>query len=203
VRAWACRECGKTSADRWGDTADKSPGWDESCALNATRLFQRAWFTSDLHFGHARVVDYCHRPFANVAEMDTKLREAWNERVNLDDVVYVLGDFALGPRKLLPMQVRELNGYLILVAGNHDRSRTAMLAAGFEEYHRELSIVLDGVKLYLRHVPNRELSWQETHDFHLCGHVHEKWARDGRIINVGVDVRDFRPASLAELLETP
>ena len=33
----------------------------------------------------------------------------------------------------------------------------------------------------------------------LCGHVHDTWAQRGRMINVGVDVRDFKPISLDEI----
>ncbi len=197
---WVCRECGKSSADRWGTTEDKSPGWDESCALNAECLFQRVWFTSDTHFGHARVIEYCKRPFADVEEMDAKLREAWNARVTPADVVYVLGDFALGKREDLAKHVRALNGRLILIQGNHDRSKTAMLEAGFAEVHKELTVKLDGALLYLRHIPQKDLSWEATANWHLCGHVHGSWAREGRIINVGVDVRGFRPVRLWELL---
>ena len=32
---YVCAACGKTSATRYGDTADKSPGWDVSCAMNS------------------------------------------------------------------------------------------------------------------------------------------------------------------------
>lgn len=34
----------------------------------------------------------------------------------------------------------------------------------------------------------------------LCGHVHEKWKTRGRMINVGVDVWDYKPVSLSTLL---
>ena len=33
----------------------------------------------------------------------------------------------------------------------------------------------------------------------LCGHVHEKWSQLGKMINVGVDVRDFKPISMEEV----
>jgi calcineurin-like phosphoesterase family protein len=35
----------------------------------------------------------------------------------------------------------------------------------------------------------------------LCGHVHEAWKRHVRVINVGVDVWDFYPVSVDQLLE--
>ena len=33
-KLWVCFACGKTSHDRYGGF-DATPGWDESCALNA------------------------------------------------------------------------------------------------------------------------------------------------------------------------
>ena len=51
------------------------------------------FFTSDLHLGHANIIRYCDRPFANVGEMDAELIRRWNETVGEEDVVYFLGDF--------------------------------------------------------------------------------------------------------------
>ena len=32
------------------------------------------WFTSDTHFGHAKIIEYCDRPFANVQEKELWLK---------------------------------------------------------------------------------------------------------------------------------
>ncbi|WP_258934193.1 hypothetical protein [Nesterenkonia pannonica] len=49
------------------------------------------FFTSDHHFGHANIIRYCDRPFADVAEMDEAMIDRWNETVSPDDEVWVLG----------------------------------------------------------------------------------------------------------------
>ncbi|MCR5625250.1 MAG: hypothetical protein K6G11_08430 [Lachnospiraceae bacterium] len=49
-------------------------------------------YTSDLHFGHANVVGFDHRPFADRDEMDHVLIELWNGRVQPNDTVYIVGD---------------------------------------------------------------------------------------------------------------
>ena len=51
------------------------------------------YYTADLHFGHKGVIDFDHRPFENVEVMDEALISLWNQRVNHDDHVYILGDF--------------------------------------------------------------------------------------------------------------
>lgn len=49
-------------------------------------------YTSDLHFGHANVIGFDHRPFADRDEMDHVLIELWNGRVQPDDTIYIVGD---------------------------------------------------------------------------------------------------------------
>ena len=51
-------------------------------------------YTSDLHFGHKNVIEFDHRPFHDVNEMDHLMIESWNSRVQPDDTVYILGDFS-------------------------------------------------------------------------------------------------------------
>ena len=170
-------------------------------------------FTSDTHFGHANIVRYCNRPFADVDEMNAELVKRWNYRVQPEDTVYHLGDFAMGPRGNIPKFRAQLRGRIVLILGNHDRSASAMLSSGFDEVHTSLSIVVDGVSLFLRHTPPPNLTdgiLDESRffkppegpiDYQLCGHVHEAFTRKGNVINVGVDVREFKPRTLWEILQ--
>lgn len=158
------------------------------------------WFTSDTHYGHANIIEYCKRPFANTAEMNKVMAERWNARVKPGDTVYHLGDFALGPGEDLDAHRKQLAGRIVLVKGNHDRSTTRMLTAGFDEVVPELFLALEGTQLYLHHQPRLSPFWGAKAQLHLCGHVHNQWARQDDTINVGVDVRDFEPKTLGELL---
>lgn len=79
------------------------------------------FFTSDTHFGHARIIDLCDRPFKCVADMNENLVHNWNALVRPDDTVYHLGDVALGPIEDSLGYIQRLNGFKILVVGNHDR----------------------------------------------------------------------------------
>ena len=106
------------------------------------------FFTSDTHFGHARIIDLCNRPFGSVTEMNEMLVHNWNALVRPDDTVYHLGDVALGPIEDSLKYISRLNGNIKLVVGNHDRMFPPMakgkqdkidhwkqryLAAGFDE----------------------------------------------------------------------
>ena len=56
-------------------------------------------YTSDLHFGHKNVIEFDHRPFNNVDEMDHFMIESWNSKVQPNDTVYILGDFSYRSEK--------------------------------------------------------------------------------------------------------
>jgi calcineurin-like phosphoesterase family protein len=165
------------------------------------------WFTSDSHFYHDRIINYCGRPFGGVEEMNEEMVQRWNERVQPGDNVYHLGDFAFGPRENVANVTKRLNGRLILIAGNHDRSHIQMLAGGFSAYYNTMYVRArppDGPPtfVFLKHIPDFTGDWERKGSamYHLCGHVHGAWSRKGNIINVGVDVSDFRPMTLPELL---
>lgn len=44
-------------------------------------------YTGDLHFGHKNVIQFDHRPFSNVEEMDAFIMQCWNKRVQPDDIM--------------------------------------------------------------------------------------------------------------------
>lgn len=101
---------------------------------------RNTWYTADLHLGHERIIELCARPFSSVTEMNEAIITRWNERVEPEDTVWVLGDVALGPIEESLGLISRLNGYLILVAGNHDRCfagyGTARQRAGWVERYR-------------------------------------------------------------------
>jgi len=77
-------------------------------------------YTSDLHFGHKNVIQFDHRPFSNVEEMDAFIMQCWNKRVQPDDIVYILGDFCHRSEKEPSWYLKRLKGHKILIVGNHD-----------------------------------------------------------------------------------
>lgn len=92
------------------------------------------FFTSDTHFGHARIIELSNRPFSSVSHMNAEIVRRWNELVMPDDLVFHLGDVALGRiDDSLPI-VGQLNGYRVLVEGNHDRTFMTMGKTRYEEW---------------------------------------------------------------------
>lgn len=175
------------------------------------------YFTADHHLGHENIIKYCGRPFANVGEMNAVLISNWNAAVGPDDIVHVLGDIVMGRREETMPLIGQLAGHKILYPGNHDRCwygygeralplEKQYLDAGFEAIHQgPVEMIVGGQQVLLCHLPYRGDS-QEKDRYRafrpvdegmwlIHGHIHEKWRQLGRMINVGVDVRDFTPVN--------
>jgi calcineurin-like phosphoesterase family protein len=160
------------------------------------------WFTSDHHFGHKNIIDFCQRPFVDVHYMNAYMMKWWKEKVAAEDTVYHLGDFSFEPRGAAKARLARLPGRKVLVRGNHDGSGTRMRNIGFEE--------VVGAKVLgdwlLIHNPNDETAVPSDWPLYkvvLCGHVHERWKTQQRgrllFINVGVDQWGFMPVSESEI----
>jgi calcineurin-like phosphoesterase family protein len=156
------------------------------------------FFTSDHHFWHRKIHEYCGRPWSVVEEMNEVMVSRWNAVVKPEDTVYHLGDFCFGPTEKIAAMRARLNGKIILTRGNHDRSKASMFRAGFDAVYKRLDIALDGYTLTALHDPDKV--GDSSADYILCGHVHESWKSRGNIINVGVDKWDFTPVSWDRLL---
>lgn len=77
------------------------------------------FFTSDTHFGHINILNFCERPFKDTDEMDEVIITNWNNKVGKNDIVFHLGDFAFATNKRWQELIHRLNGKIILVLGNH------------------------------------------------------------------------------------
>jgi calcineurin-like phosphoesterase family protein len=177
------------------------------------------WFSSDFHMGHRNVVGYCKRPFLfdyslgfddkykynfDVDLMDETIIANYNHVVKPQDTVYLLGDIMMGSntKERMPALRKRLNGNITVVLGNHDKSAKFMLECGFDQVVKEIDTAIDGKRVFMRHHPPErpEAKWG-IYDVILVGHVHEKWSQRGKVINVGVDVRNFTPVNWKEIVK--
>lgn len=170
------------------------------------------WFTSDQHFGHKNILEYCDRPFSNLDEMREALIANHNSVVQDDDFVWHLGDFSLHPRYVEEVLPR-LKGRNQLIAGNHDHvfhnftTRTERyLKAGFESVGRFGLIHIEGRQILLSHLPYEPLAGDKDMDrrflelrpndsgmWLLHGHEHGTYKQRRKMIDVGVDNWDYFP----------
>lgn len=135
--------------------------------MNEPKIF----LIGDCHFGHRNIIKYCNRPFKDVADMTEKLIKNWNSIVGKNDIVYVVGDFALcGKQKIIEIGNR-LNGRKRLILGNHDGASIATYReAGFEFVYNH-SIVLDDFYI-ISHIPMVGISVNAPFA-NVFAHVHD------------------------------
>ena len=159
------------------------------------------FFTSDQHFGHKNIIEYCNRPFSSISEMDKEIVRRWNSVVSENDTVYVLGDVSFYNTALSKRIIKKLNGKKILVRGNHDSSHKRMKDMGFDETHDKLDYMLpDGRSALLWHYPLPDCLL-EDYDILIHGHTHCKPddAISGKKINVCVDAWEFTPLPVSKI----
>ena len=135
--------------------------------MNEPKIF----FIGDMHFMHRNIIKYCNRPFKDVADMTEKLIKNWNSIVGKNDIVYVVGDFALcGKQKIIEIGNR-LNGHKRLILGNHDGASIATYReAGFEFIYNH-SILLDDFYI-ISHIPMVGISVNAPFA-NIFAHVHD------------------------------
>lgn len=191
--------------------------------LMASRMNHGAmrYWTADPHFGHARILELCpNRPWGTVAAMNQGLIDLWNATVGIEDEVWIVGDFAMGPIHEGLQIASRLHGKKHLVPGNHDRCSTTYphrkdrvedwvqtyREAGFESVEAPGQVVIGGVVCQVNHFPyssSEDTHYKSHYDVFrpqddglplIHGHVHAAWKVRGRMVNVGLDAWDFRPA---------
>jgi calcineurin-like phosphoesterase family protein len=157
------------------------------------------FFTSDHHFGHGGARGLFRRPFASTAEMDAAMVAHWNEIVRPDDEVWHLGDFAVRqPAARVAELLAALTGEKHLIAGNNDGAATTG-APGWASVRAYAELEVDGARLVLCHYPLRSWHRMARGALDLHGHSHGRLAPLPRQVDVGVDLWDFRPITLAEI----
>lgn len=156
------------------------------------------YLTSDTHWGHKKILEYCSRPFSSIGEMDEKLIENWNKVVSSKDTVYHLGDFGFGKYEMLLSIFKRLKGQIIICKGNHD---TEAIKLPWVSKHDLYELKANGNVYQLCHYPLR--SWNKSvHGSRMChGHCHGTLSPLGYSCDVGVDCWDFAPVSLEQLEE--
>lgn len=158
------------------------------------------------HFGHANIIKYCNRPFANIVEMDKTIISNWNKVVRADDLVYHLGDFCMshGHTSMdFHKYISQLNGNIVFIKGNHDKLSWANRSRFYAHYDSYHEISLNGQDITLCHYSMK--TWNKSHHsaWHLYGHSHGTLQDDPHSLSfdVGVDCHNFTPINFEKVKE--
>lgn len=175
---------------------------------------QTIYFTSDLHFNHRNMIDFCNRPYSDIKEMNEGIINSWNDTVTDNDIVFILGDvnwFDDGhiTKKLLS----QLNGkHIYIVPGNHDNTKKVfrLLDSRFtvlSDITHLFIVDLELKKQYkyvLSHYPLLTWAGRNRGAINLFGHIHSQEGKTegfdqdlnlypNQHYDVGVDLNNYKP----------
>lgn len=168
----------------------------------------KTWITSDLHFGHTNIMKFCPKTrghFRDVEHMNSEMIRSWNEKVAIDDMVYILGDVSFMNVEKTVYILSILNGKKILIEGNHDSKllKDKRFISCFSEVHKYLRLVYDKQYLLVMfHYPIWE--WDQMHrgSIHFHGHIHgnDNGMPNSRAIDVGMDATGNVVSDMDEMI---
>lgn len=170
-------------------------------------------FWSDLHIGHANIIKYTHRPYADIYEMREMFVKKWNEKVPLEDDGYFGGDICMGRiEDHISAADRFLCANRYLVPGNHDRlwsgnndspDKQQYWTDMYEQYFtildNQINLTLNGqdgtqVEVIMCHFPYQSIA---RHGNRYKGHAPKdkgKWLLHGHThkpIRINPELRQF------------
>lgn len=157
------------------------------------------WYViSDTHFNHSNIIKYCNRPYKDVDEMNIDIINKWNSIITNDDVVIHLGDIGFGKDDVVEL-VKQLNGYIILIKGNHDRTKLCsklLKDKAIDELYND-SYVWFNDSIILSHKPVQE-SMLINNIINIHGHLHntgnyQDIKDTSKYINVSIEMIDYKP----------
>ena len=166
------------------------------------------FFTSDLHLNHSNIIHHCDRPFKDSSEMDAEIIRRWNEKIPPTAHVFLLGDVCYGKLSIWENYIKQLNGTIHLIKGNHDYQQGIKLEGLFNSIHDQLEIIInDGntkQSILLNHYPLLTWAKYERGAWNLYGHYHTSKTHklegtSPKQYDVGVDNNNFTPISYYEV----
>ena len=167
------------------------------------------YVSSDQHFNHWAINRYCKRGFKSLQDMNSTMIKKWNRLVRPDDLIIHVGDliFTQGASKNIIEILKQLNGRIILVRGNHDRkSYSYYMTNGIDFICERFSWYFNKKKILFIHSPH-DVTYNDlkTCRYIIHGHSHDKGKfihknKQCQLINVSVENTKFAPLNLVTLL---
>lgn len=171
------------------------------------------WITSDWHFCHDRDFIYEPRGFHSIWEMNKEIITRYNEVVDENDDVYVLGDLMLNNDQIGLNYIKDLKGNIHIIRGNHDTITRISLYSfcwNIIEICEGKYLNYKNYHFYLSHYPclcgNYDIDKPlKTKTISLCGHTHTKDKfldiDKGIIYHCEVDTNNCYPWLLDDIIE--
>lgn len=172
----------------------------------------KIWLTSDTHFCHNKEFLWLPRGFGSQYEMNEAIVKNWNNVVNADDDVYLLGDVMLSDNVEGIKLLKSLKGKIHIVLGNHDTDTRIDLYShcwNVVEIEAAIRLKYNKYRFFLCHYPTICGNYDDgkelrKHTISLCGHTHTKdrfcdWNK-GLIYHVDMDAHNCTPVDINEVI---
>ena len=170
------------------------------------------YLTSDTHFCHNKDFLYEPRGFQSIEEHDEAIVKNWNNIITPDDEVYHLGDVMLNDNTKGLGYLKQLNGKIHIILGNHDTDTR-------KEFYQCLTNVVEVIyatiikykkcHFYLSHYPTITSNDIDTSPYHknllnCYGHTHQKtkfYNDNPYMYCVCLDAHNNYPVSIEQVIE--
>lgn len=173
----------------------------------------KTWVYSDPHFYHKNIVNFLRddgtklRPWADAEQMTEDMIAGYNELVNDDDRVYILGDVAFRSTDM-HRAVSRLKGRKVLVPGNHEPTKMRKYFDLFDDvrgYVIKKGFIMSHIPLHVGSLSRWKLN--------IHGHTHanvvnmtsydglDTGVPDPRYFCACVEQTDFLPIDLDVILK--
>lgn len=174
---------------------------------------QRILFTSDTHFCHNKEFLFGDRNFLCPEDMNKEIIKRWNDIVRPNDIVYHLGDIVLSDTDAGIECIKQLNGTIHLIRGNHDTDvkieRFINECPNIVSIEWATMIKYRKIHFYLSHFPSitRNLDDKPNKQgiINLHGHTHQKtnFIDDNNpyVYHVGMDSHNLTPILFDDIIE--
>lgn len=178
------------------------------------RKINMIYYIADTHFRDQIIFDKCKRPFKSLDDMESTMINRWNNKIKDDDIVYVLGDIVNDDISSIEI-FNKLKGHKHLIVGNHDHSIIEDIKkSNVFESIKFIDLIIDNNrKVCVCHYPLMDWMDFNKEGILVYGHIHNKTEKNGYVYklmkdyyknlpayNCGVDVCDFEPKTLDELI---
>ena len=175
----------------------------------------KIYLVSDWHFNHNKSFIFESRGFINIQDMNESIIKNHNQIVTQEDIVYCLGDCMLGNNEEGVNCLKQLNGNLHIIRGNHCTDQRIL-------FYKECPNVLDiqnsaylrynDYHFYLTHYPTLTSNFDfdkplKARLINLCGHSHiqnpfEDWDKyNAPIYHCELDAHNCTPISLDQIIQ--
>ena len=159
--------------------------------MRTTRVDEIKWTTTDQHFGHKKLMKVARPEFNELKEMHAHILLEHNSVVKKDDVVLFMGD--LGFRDAVKENVPKMNGYKILILGNHDNYSNKFYEGLFDEVYKHPIFYHN--RIVFSHVP----VMVSPGTINVHGHIHDMELDHKQYFNICPEVRGYTPTSIKKI----